>query len=225
MSDRIQSALDGDLPMERLSPAERAELERYEEAVDGALAPLRSDVGRDVAAGVMRRVDGLPRHASASRPAPWRRALDWLWAPRHVALRPAWGLAAAALAAVLLLAPWRSPGPAGTPAPGGEAVAAPAAGTPSGDRVFVHFRLDVAEARSVRLAADFTGWEPEYTLNETAPGVWTVVVPVEPGVHQYGFVVDGERWMADPLAPRVDDGFGGANSRLDVVTPAARRAL
>lgn len=226
MSDRIQKALDGEVPRERLSPSERAELGAYEEAVDASLAPLRAEPAPDVTAGVMRRVEALPVHRSA-RTAPWKAALEWLWAPRPVSLRPAWGLAAAALAGVLLLAPWRSEGPAAIDPASGDAGAAAlaAAGAPADPQVFVHFRLDVADARSVQLAADFTGWQPAYTLSETALGVWTVVVPVDPGVHQYGFVVDGDRWVADPLAPRVDDGFGGANSRLDVVTPAPRRAL
>ena len=32
------------------------------------------------------------------------------------------------------------------------------------------------------------------------------------GQHQYAFVVDGARWVVDPGAPAVDDGFGRRNS-------------
>ncbi len=49
--------------------------------------------------------------------------------------------------------------------------------------------------------------------------MWSVTVPLEPGVHDYAFVVDGEQWRPDPLAPSVDDGFGGTNSRLALLPP------
>ena len=232
MNERIQMALDGELPREALRPGEREELAAYEEAVDGALAGLRAESAPDLRRPVMHRVNALPRHGRASAPA-WKRALDWWWAPRPMTIRPAWGLAVAALAALLLLDPLgRS---TEVPAPG--AVASTegvegARGAASADgvrpaQVFVHFRLDAADARSVALAADFTGWEAKHALSEAAPGVWTVVVPVDAGVHEYAFVIDGQRWVADPMAPRVDDGFGGTNSRLDVVLPEAqpRRVL
>lgn len=220
MADRIQDVLDGELPREALEASEQAELEAYEEALDSALARVRAETAPDVSGPVMRRIGALPRHRKAE-PA-WRRAIGWLWSPRPVAVRPAWVLAAAALAG-LLLGPVLERGPT---VPGATTPGTPVAGeAPVDGRVFVHFRLDAADARSVKLAADFTGWEPRYTLSETLPGVWTVVVPVESGVHQYGFVVDGERWVPDPLAPQVDDGFGGTNSRLDVVKPEPRRSL
>ena len=230
MDERIRKALDGELPREALTPAERAELEAYDEAVDGALAGLRAEAAPDLTGRVMDTVAALPRHGGAGRDPAWRRALRWVWEPRPVAVRPAWGLAAAALAGLLLV-----PGlgddagsQPGVPSPGPAVAASDQASAAPPARVFVHFRLDAADARSVQLAADFTGWEPTYTLSETAAGVWTVVVPVEAGVHQYAFVVDGDRWVADPMAPKVDDGFGGTNSRLDVVTPEpapAGRAL
>jgi len=49
--------------------------------------------------------------------------------------------------------------------------------------------------------------------------VWTVVVPLEPGIHDYAFVVNGGQWVPDPNAPAFEDGFGGLNSRIAVITP------
>jgi hypothetical protein len=49
--------------------------------------------------------------------------------------------------------------------------------------------------------------------------VWSILVPLSPGVHQYGFVIDGERWVADPLSAQIDDGFGGVNSQLSILAP------
>ena len=48
-------------------------------------------------------------------------------------------------------------------------------------------------------------------------GIWTIVVPIEPGRYQYKFRVDDTNWKEDPNNPqRVDDGFGGSNSLLIV---------
>ena len=224
MTDRIQRVLDGELPRDRLTPAELAELDAYEEAMDSALAPLRAEEEPDVRADVMRRVEALPAYAPG-REGLLRRWWSALWRPRSfsLTLRPAWGVAMAVLATVLVLSPWGASDQ--QQSVGGQVVAGEAGSgeTASGEAaVLVHFRLEAPDASAVQLAGDFTGWEPRYTLNEVRDGVWSVVVPVEPGVHQYGFVVDGQRWRIDPFAPQVDDGFGGSNSRLDVLAPVER---
>jgi len=92
-------------------------------------------------------------------------------------------------------------------------------GNHSAAKVFVQFRLDAPHASAVRLAGSFTGWKPTYTLQQVTSGVWSILIPLEPGVHDYAFVVDGTEWVADPAAPKVDDGFGGINSRLSVLLP------
>ena len=53
-------------------------------------------------------------------------------------------------------------------------------------------------------------------------GVWTTTLALPVGQHQYAFVVDGRRWIADPAAPAVDDGFGRRNSVVAVTTQGAR---
>lgn len=80
----------------------------------------------------------------------------------------------------------------------------------------MQFRLE-ADATQVQLAGSFTNWALSYELHQIAHGVWTVTVPLTPGVHDYAFVLDGQRWVADPYAPHVDDGFGGMNSRLTLL--------
>ncbi|MEX0912764.1 MAG: glycogen-binding domain-containing protein, partial [Gemmatimonadota bacterium] len=85
--------------------------------------------------------------------------------------------------------------------------------------IYVQFRLDAPGAQRVELAGSFTDWAPAHQLHETGAGVWTVVVPLEPGVHDYTFVIDGERWIVDPNAPSVEDDFGGSNSRLFLPAP------
>jgi hypothetical protein len=89
---------------------------------------------------------------------------------------------------------------------------------PADPQVFVQFRLDAAASR-VQLAGSFTNWEPRYDLRQSAPGIWTITVPLTQGVHDYAFVVDGQRWIPDPYAPQIGDGFGGTNSRLALMSP------
>jgi 1,4-alpha-glucan branching enzyme len=134
--------------------------------------------------------------------------LRWLWSPRALSLtvRPAFGVAALALAAVVSVYASRS--------------AQTAAASPP--RVMVQFRLGEVEAHEVALVGDFNGWRPEHRLHQTAAGVWSVDVALEPGVYNYVFVVDGRTWRLDPLAPRVTDGFGGASSRVAVLAPEVR---
>ncbi|HEX7118497.1 MAG TPA: glycogen-binding domain-containing protein [Longimicrobiales bacterium] len=245
MKQWIQRVLDGEIPRDALSCAEAAELDRCERALAGVVEALPQDDGVDVAPAVLRRIAMLEEQRAGrvaeDRPVPTgavvargattadagraglagvlRRLDAWLWRPRtlEVRFRPAVAMAAAAIAVLAV-----GTGRALLDAP--SASAPPLAETPATPRVFVHFRLDAAGAAEVRLAGDFTGWEPAYALQESAPGVWSVVVPLEPGVHDYAFVVDGERWVADPLAPHVDDGFGGQNSRLAVMLPGDGRS-
>nr|NIP57258.1 hypothetical protein [Gemmatimonadota bacterium]NIR77648.1 hypothetical protein [Gemmatimonadota bacterium]NIT86190.1 hypothetical protein [Gemmatimonadota bacterium]NIU30015.1 hypothetical protein [Gemmatimonadota bacterium]NIU34979.1 hypothetical protein [Gemmatimonadota bacterium] len=103
----------------------------------------------------------------------------------------------------------------------GPAGADPAGASASADRtvLFVRFELDAAQATSVALAGTFSDWQPRYRLTQTRPGHWTALVPLRPGVHEYAFIVDGGRWVPDPDAPRVRDGFGGVNSQIALVPP------
>jgi 1,4-alpha-glucan branching enzyme len=99
----------------------------------------------------------------------------------------------------------------------------PVVATPAGaSKLFVQFRLQ-AQAADVRLAGSFTNWEPTYRLHQIAPGMWTITVPLSQGVHDYAFVVDGQQWIADPYAPQIRDGFGGANNRMTVLLPDTPR--
>ena len=214
MTNRIHSYLDGDLSLDALTPAERAGADRLRSVLDAAAGHLRATPAPDLTARVMASIPAAPGRREERRESPVRAALAWLWSPRpvRVAFRPAYGVAFAALAALAVRQIGGDPAPLG-PVRGAPAVAAaPQAGPP----VYVQFRLEYRGATSVRVAGTFTGWKPTVELRETAPGEWTALVPLEPGVHDYAFVVDGDRWVADPHAPQVDDDFGGTNSRISL---------
>jgi len=87
----------------------------------------------------------------------------------------------------------------------------------------VEFVLVAPRASRVSLAGDFNEWRPDVTpmqrVQTAARGqeVWSVTIPVSPGRHVYGFVIDGSEWVADPAAPLApDDGFGRRASVLVV---------
>lgn len=214
MRERIHQVLDGELPRSALSPAERAELAALEATIAEVAGELRSRPTPELTARVMQALPAPAAAADVGAPAAARRgwaraALGWLWTPRPLQLRPAYALAA--VLAALALGVWAPLGPRPAGVPAGTAAEA----TP----LFVQFRIDAAGARHVALAGSFSGWEPRYELHETSPGVWSVLVPLPPGVHDYAFVIDGAVWVPDPHAPQVDDSFGGRNSRLALLPP------
>ena len=211
MTDRINRALDGDLPADDLSAAERAAVGAFEGRVHELRHRLAERMPGDLEARIMRRIrdqglEPLPERSSSVA----RRTLAALWAPRELTLRlrPAYALAAAAVLALLFALP-SNPG----------ATMGPEAGAEPVQQIFVQFRFDSKDARDVALAGSFSDWRPSYPMQRSSDGVWTLVLPITPGVHDYSFVVDGERWVPDPYAPGIDDGFGGVNSRLTLLAP------
>jgi hypothetical protein len=81
----------------------------------------------------------------------------------------------------------------------------------------VAFSLRVPDqgVRRVTLAGDFNGWNSAETpmTRDAAAGVWRTQVLLSPGRHVYSFVLDGTRWVIDPLAPHAgEDELGPANA-------------
>jgi hypothetical protein len=82
----------------------------------------------------------------------------------------------------------------------------------------VRFVFVDSGAASVALVGDFNEWTRETTQlkRSGAPGVWTVSVPLSPGRHEYAFIVNGSRWVADPLAVKSSDDFGTESSVIRI---------
>jgi hypothetical protein len=91
---------------------------------------------------------------------------------------------------------------------------------PARDTVYVtRFVFVAPDAKQVALAGDFNDWDTSKTrlVKSEHAGVWTADVPLSPGRYSYAFVVDGERWVADPRAPKaVGDDFGRPSSTVTV---------
>jgi hypothetical protein len=82
----------------------------------------------------------------------------------------------------------------------------------------VEFQLEAPSATSVLLAASFTAWERfPLGLARMRDGIWSIFVPLLPGVYAYRFIVDGQ-WRDDPQAGLCMPGLpGGGGPALKVV--------
>ena len=178
------------------------------DAIDRMAAPLRAPVTLDeeFEGRVMRAVRGARPHSSTI--AWWRRGYT-------IRLTPLTGLAlAASLTLVAVLGRWSA-----DRAPNGATARAVAMGTAAPDTVYlVRFALVNPGAQQVSLVGDFNGWAADATplAGQGVDGVWAASVPVTPGRHEYAFIVDGRRWVADPYATTVHDEFGTSSSVLHV---------
>lgn len=193
LDPRIHQALEGEIPRETLPP----DLQRAVEELERATAALRSGpLPASVADRVMTEI---------RRPAPTLAARlgSWMATPRAltVHIRPLWTLAAALLAGLVLLT-------AREPAP-----------VLSAEEGIADFVGRFPGARTVEVAGSFNDWRPGSLAlrDEDHDGVWRGSLVLPTGQHQYMFLVDGERWVTDPLAGRyVDDGYGRQNALLIV---------
>jgi hypothetical protein len=216
MNDRIHAWLDGELPFEALSAKERDEARALEARIDSAAARMAAEPAPDLTGRVMAALPARESH-EAREPA-GARLRAWLHSlvpTGALASRPAFALAALALMVGFGLGTLVPRATAPAPAVAGADVDADVAAP----QVFVRFELEATGASDVRLAGSFSGWEATYELTPVGPGLWAVTVPLDPGVHDYMFVVDGEHHVVDPYAPRVSDGFGGFSSRLALLAP------
>ncbi len=209
----VKRLLDGEVSLAELPPELQAE---GEEALRLVGAADRAPVALSPA--LEERVMTAVRSHAAS---PGNRAWRWLNTPREVELRlrvRPWTVWAGALAAAAGLALLLVGRPASGPGPGSEA----RGGTR--DSVFVRFVLYAPGARRVAVAGTFNQWDRSAAplVPAGTSGVWTTTLALPVGQHQYAFVVDGARWVVDPAAPAVDDGFGRRNSVVAVTAQGAQ---
>lgn len=171
-------------------------------------------VNRVAIAGIMTAINRSRRQSLTAR--------LWAWmAEPRLSLSPIGALAAAALIAVAAAGGARrafvSTADSATRTPVAEvlpvtrALPAPAGAL----RQDVQFVLVADSASDVSIVGDFNDWDARATplSRSKAGGVWSVVVPLNPGRHVYAFVIDGKQWTTDAAAPRAPENeFGTRNS-------------
>lgn len=206
-------------------------VDRDDEIIERAAAELRSPVRVDVAfdAKVMAAIRASGAVAGI---APGTSAGAWAWVtrPRTVSVSPLGVLGIAAVFLAMAITGVSVVGRAGRGgnqglAPGASAMsqgqsgsATPAMAARTARQTTVQFIVHVPSAARVTVVGDFNDWNLTATPLQHASGdLWTVTVPLVPGRYSYNFVIDGQRWVTDPVAPRArTNEFGQPSSVITV---------
>lgn len=233
----VQQFVDGELSDVEVRDAlhriaddtEARDLLQFELRMTQDLAATRSSPPpQDFADRTMASVaaEAAPSDASASLEAQLRALWNKVTTPVTVGLRPASALVAVLLVGVVAWTVW----PTVAPQPTTETIStaqsssqsvqqASVESSPQDETVWIRFMFTASDADSVAVAGDFSQWDPVPLSPHTVNGetVWTGLVPVPRGEHEYQFVINGERWVTDPLAPvKRSDGFGAKNAVLKI---------
>ena len=86
------------------------------------------------------------------------------------------------------------------------------------DRIRFYYFDPANRAGQVAVIGSFNGWDPKgFELSSRSPGLWQISIPrLAPGNYIYKFLVD-DHWVHDPEnLIRVEDGYGGFSSILEV---------
>ena len=86
------------------------------------------------------------------------------------------------------------------------------------DRINLYYLDPTNQAERVAVIGSLNDWNPkDYELSSRSPGFWQISIPIPPaGNYTYKFLVD-DHWVHDPEnLIRVEDGFGGFSSILEV---------
>jgi hypothetical protein len=215
----VQQYLDGELPLEALSAADREQAEQWSSLLEATAALRHVSAPVWLEARTMASLPARPNERGL------RRVLAWLTDPQPIRVRPISLAALGAVGAIALFMAWpRMEKVVPTAGPSVTAAVSTANSQPAAI-VYVQFVFASKTARTVTVAGDFNGWDVVATplMDTDGDGVWTGRVALRPGLHKYMFVVNGEEWVTDPQADTyVDDGFGMRNAIVTVAQPNGR---
>jgi hypothetical protein len=172
-----------------------------------------------------RLMEKVRAEGAALYPARASSVRGWLRNERTFRVNPLGGLAVAAGIAAIIAVSGIAVGLRISARNSGAAsgVAIQSASTAGPDTVqIVRFVFVDSGAKRVELVGDFNEWAKGSTVlrRSGAPGVWSASVPLSPGRHEYAFIINGSRWVADPLALKSSDDFGTESSVIRVGTSA-----
>ncbi|KAM3128313.1 hypothetical protein pb186bvf_019610, partial [Paramecium bursaria] len=79
--------------------------------------------------------------------------------------------------------------------------------------IYTVFRWNLGGQR-VFIVGTFSGWKQMIQLQKDKQGEFSVVVPLEKGIHQYKYIVD-DIWRYSPNDPQITDQQGNINNIID----------
>jgi hypothetical protein len=174
-------------------------------------------------------IDGVVRAAAAARVAPAEPDPADLPRTRSIRVWSALGLATAAAVAGFVFGELRGPkeAPASAhiltaqaPAAGDTTLRPVATSVAAMDNAPVpqEFVLEATQANSVALVGDFNNWNPKKNImTRDASGKWATTVPIVPGRHVYGFMVNDSVFTLDPRAMKARDPDLGGDGSVRIV--------
>lgn len=85
--------------------------------------------------------------------------------------------------------------------------------------VLQQFIFENAQARRVSVVGDFNKWNPAASpmVRSSDDATWSVIIPIAPGRHIYGYMVDDSVFVLDPRVPKVRDSDLGAEGSVVIV--------
>jgi len=85
--------------------------------------------------------------------------------------------------------------------------------------ILQQFVFDNARAKRVSVVGDFNTWNPNSAVmtRSSDGGLWSAIIPITPGRHIYGFMVDDSLFTLDPRAPKVRDADLGTDGSVVIV--------
>ena len=172
-------------------------------------------------------IDRVVRAAAAARVAPAEPDPADLPRTRSIRVWSALGLATAAAVAGFAIGELRTSKEASVQTPVVTAQAAPdtqvravggSAAMVDNMPIAQEFVLEAAQADRVALVGDFNSWNPKANvMARDASGKWSITVPVTPGRHVYGFMVNDSIFTLDPRAMKARDPDLGGDGSVRIV--------
>lgn len=227
----LRKYLDGELSPEKEKEAlhiiaddeELRSMLRFEQRLNSTLSPGKGtlrlpEVPDNFAESVMQEITKSEENADAFIPnlKAW---FQELWEPKQVQWRPAYSMVVAVLVIFAFMYPLFITETTQQPVKQAanmqdmdQSVQQISAGA---GEVMLRFVYIDDEANSVAVAGDFSDWEPIELTKQQVNGeqVWSGMVSMSRGEHNYMFIKDGSQWVTDPMAPVTrDDGFGNKNA-------------
>jgi hypothetical protein len=79
----------------------------------------------------------------------------------------------------------------------------------------VTIRITAENAKSVKMAGSYDGWQQPRALTSIGDGIWQKRIDLPAGRYEYQFLIDG-KWQTNSDEATITNGFGDLNNILIV---------